>query len=137
MTDVCQRYILKYTLFYFSSFKKLKMALTSDQITNITRQTISEFKLDEENDSKNIEQILKMHGNQQFYILRYVSFCKNFLILSKVGKYTIEVPSLREHYFVDRLSDSCFIQVKNRGVEKVHLNSEYYNEIYLTIDVFR
>ena len=113
------------------------MALTSDQITNITRQTISEFKLDEENDSKNIEQILKMHGNQQFYILRYVSFCKNFLILSKVGKYTIEVPSLREHYFVDRLSDSCFIQVKNRRVEKVHLNSEYYNEIYLTIDVFR
>ena len=109
MTDVCQRYILKYTLFYFSSFKKLKMALTSDQITNITRQTISEFKLDEENDSKNIEQILKMHGNQQFYILRYVSFCKNFLILSKVGKYTIEVPSRREHYFVDRLSDSCFI----------------------------
>ena len=73
------------------------MALTSDQITNITRQTISEFKLDEENDSKNIEQILKMHGNQQFYILRYVSFCKNFLILSKVGKYTIEVPSRREH----------------------------------------
>ena len=137
MTDVCQRYILKYTLFYFSSFKKLKMALTSDQITNITRQTITEFKLDEENDSKNIEQILKMHGNQQFYILRYVSFCKNFLILSKVGKYTIEVPSHREHYFVDRLSDSCFIQVKNRRVEKVHLNSEYYNEIYLTIDVFR
>ena len=113
------------------------MALTSDEIINITRLTISEFNLDEENDSKNIEQILKMHGNQQFYILRYVSFCKNFLILSKVGKYTSEVPSRREHYFVDRLSDSCFIQVKNRRVEKVHLNSEYYNEIYLTIDVFR
>ena len=78
-----------------------------------------------------------MHGNDQFYILRYVSFCKNFLILSKVGKYTIEVPSRREDYFVNRLSDSCFIQVKNRRVEEVQLYSEYYNEIYLTIDVFR
>ena len=113
------------------------MALTSDKITNITRQTISEFKLDEKKDSKNIEQVLKMHGNDQFYILRYVSFCKNFLILSKVGKYTIEVPSRREDYFVNRLSDSCFIQVKNRRVEEVQLYSEYYNEIYLTIGVFR
>ena len=113
------------------------MALTSDQIINITRHTISEFNLSEENDSKNIEQILKMHGNNQFYILRYVSFCKNFLILSKVGKYTIEVPSRKEHYFVNRLNDSCFVQVKNRRVEEVQLRSEYYIEIYLTIDVFR
>ena len=113
------------------------MALTSDQITNITTQTISEFKLDEKNDSKNIEQILKLNGNNQFYILRYVSFCKNFLILSKVGKYTIEVPSRREHYFINRLTDSCFIQVKKRRVEQVQLHSEYMNEIYLTIDVFR
>ena len=112
------------------------MALTSDQITNITRQTISEFKLNEE-DSKYIEQVSKMHGNEQFYILKYVLFVKNFLILSKVGKYTIEVPSCKERYFVDRLSKSCFIQVKNRRVEKAELNSEYYNEIYLTIDVFR
>ena len=112
------------------------MALTSDQIINITRQTISEFNLSED-DSKNIEQILKMHGNNQFYILRYISFCKNFLISSKVGKYTIEVPSNKERYFLDRLSNSCFVQVKNRKVEKAELNSEYYNEIYLTIDVFR
>ena len=113
------------------------MALTSDEIINITRQTISEFKLNEEKDSKNIEQILKMHGNQQFYILRYVSFVKNFLILSKVGKYTIKVPSCKEQYFLDRLTDSCFIAVKNRRVEKTEVCSEYYNEIFLTIDVFR
>ena len=113
------------------------MVLTSDQITNITKQTISEFKLNEKEDSKYIEQVLKMHGNKQFYILRFISFVKNFLILSKAGKYTIEVPSRREHYFVNRLSNSYFIQVKNRRVEKVQLHSEYYNEIYLTIDVFR
>ena len=77
-----------------------------------------------------------MHGNQQFYILRYVLFVKNFLILSKVGKYMIEVPSHKERYFLDRLTDSCFIIVKNRRVEKIELCSEYYNEIYLTIYVF-
>ena len=113
------------------------MALTSDQITNITGQIIREFELNEENDSKNIQQILKMHGNNQFYLLRYVSFCKNLLILSKAAKYTIEVPSKKEEYFLNRLTDSCFIQVKNRRVEKAELRSEYYDEIFLTIDVFK
>ena len=112
------------------------MALTADEINNITRQTISEFELDESN-SKYIEQVLKMHGNQQFYILRFVSFVKNFLILSKVGKYTVKIPSCKERYFLDRLSNSCFVQVKNRRAEKAELNGEYYDEIYLTIDVFR
>ena len=113
------------------------MALTSDQITNITNQIITEFGLNEENDLKNIQQILKMHGNNQFYLLRYVSFCKNLLILSKAAKYTIEVPSKKEEYYLNRLADSCFIQIKNRRVEKAELRSEYYNEIFLTIDVFK
>ena len=113
------------------------MALTSDQITNITSQTIKEFELNEENDSKNIQQILKMHGNNQFYLLRYVSFCKNLLILSRATRYTIEVPSKKEEYYLNRLADSCFIQIKNRRVEKEELPSEYYNEIFLTIDVFK
>ena len=113
------------------------MALTSDEIINITSQTIKEFELNEENDSKNIQQILKMHGNNQFYLLRYVSFCKNLLILSRAKKYTIEVPSKKEEYYLNRLADSCFIQIKNRRVEKEELRSEYYNEIFLTIDVFK
>ena len=111
------------------------MALTSNEIINITRQTISEYNL-EEKDSENLKQVLKMHGNEPFYIWRYVSFMKNFLVLSKVGKYTIEVPSCKERYFLNRLTDSCFIQVKNRRVEKAELHSEYYNKIFLTIDVF-
>ena len=115
------------------------MALSGDEINNLTRQTINEFDLKEEEEKhyENIKKIFIMHGNQEFYVLRYISFVKNFLLLSKVGKYTIEVPSRREHYFVNRLSDSCFIQIKNRRVEKAQLHSEYYNEIYLTIDVFR
>ena len=113
------------------------MALTSDEITNITNQIITEFELNEENDTKNIQQILKMHGNNKFYLLRYVSFCKNLLILSKATKYTIEVPSKKEEYYLNRLTDSCFIQVKNRRVEKAELRSEYYDEVFLTIDVFK
>ena len=114
------------------------MALLSDEINNLTRQTINDFlKKEEEEKHENLKQILIMHGNQPFYVLRYVSFMKNFLVLSKVGKYTIEVPLRKEHYFVNRLSDSCFIQIKNRRVEKAELRSEYYNEIFLTIDVFR
>ena len=112
------------------------MALSADEIINLTRQTIMDYNLEEKH-SENIKRIFETHGNQPFYVLRYVSFIKNFLILSKVGKYTIEVPSRREHYFLKRLSDSCFIQIKNRRVEKAELISEYYNEIFLTIDVFR
>ena len=113
------------------------MALTSDQITNITNQIITEFELNKENDEKNIQQILKMHGNNQFYLLRYVSFCKNLLILSKAARYTIEIPSRKEQYFLNKLTDSCFIQIKNRRVEKAELRSEYYDEVFLTIDVFK
>ena len=115
------------------------MALTMDEIINLTRQTINDFDLEEEKEKhwENLKQIFSTHGNQPFYVLRYISFMKNFLILSKVGKYTIEVPSRKEHYFVNRLSDSCFIQVKNRRVEKTELRSKYYNQIFLTIDVFR
>ena len=91
----------------------------------------------EEKHAENLKTIFETHGNQLFYILRYISFIKNFLILSKVDKYTIEVPSRRERYLLNRLTDSCFIQVKNRRVEKAELRSEYYNEIFLTIDVFR
>ena len=112
------------------------MALSADEIINLTRHTLMDYNLEEKH-SENIKRIFKRHGNQPFYVLRYVSFIKNFLILSKVGKYTIEVPSRREHYFLKRLSDSCFIQIKNRRVEKAELISEYYNEIFLTIDVFR
>ena len=112
------------------------MALSANEIINLTGHTLMDYNLEEKH-SQNIERIFKTHDNQPFYVLRYVSFIKNFLILSKVGKYTIEVPSRREHYFLKRLSDSCFIQIKNRRVEKAELISEYYNEIFLTIDVFR
>ena len=47
--------------------------------------------------------LVKNHGNQPFYIFRYLSLVKNFLIISKNLKYTIEVPSKREYHFLEDL----------------------------------
>ena len=113
------------------------MALSSNEITNLTSYTLKEYNLDEAKHYENVEQIFKMHGNQPFCIFCYISFVKNFLILSKVGMFTIEVPSRKEHIFLKRLQDACFIKVNARRTDKAELNSEYYNEIYFTITVFR
>ena len=49
--------------------------------------------------------------------------------------YTIEVPSKKEHIFLKKLEQACFIEVKKR-TDKTVLNSEFADEIYFTIDVF-
>ena len=40
-----------------------------------------------------LQQLIKNHGDDPFHIFRYMSFVKNFLIVSKSGMLTIEVPS--------------------------------------------
>ena len=84
-----------------------------------------------------MKELIKNHGNEPFYIFRYMSFLKNFLILSKNGMFTIEVPSQREYYFLEDLKKKCYIQVKKRRVVEEPLNSEYLNEIYFPVNVFR
>ena len=84
-----------------------------------------------------MKELIKNHGNEPFYIFRYMSFLKNFLILSKNGMFTIEVPSRREYYFLEDLKKKCYIQVKKRRVVEEPLNSEYLNEIYFPVNVFR
>ena len=51
--------------------------------------------------------------------------------------YTIEVPSRKEHIFLDRLQKAYFIVVKKRRTDKVTLNSKFADEIYFTINVFK
>ena len=84
----------------------------------------------------NLKQIFKNHDNKPFYVFGYISFVKNFLLLSKSGMYTIEVPSRREHIFLDRLQKACYIQVKKRRVVKEPINSEFNDEIFFTIVFF-
>ena len=86
---------------------------------------------------EDLKELMKNHGNKPFYIFRYMSFVKNFLIISKNTMFTIEVPSRREYHFLEDLKKECFIQVKKRRVEKEPLNSEFLDEIYFTINVFK
>ena len=48
-----------------------------------------------------LKEVRKNHGRDPFHIFRYMSFVKNFLIVSKSGMFTIEVPSQREYHFLE------------------------------------
>ena len=113
------------------------MALSNNEILNLTDYYLNEYNLDKEKHFQNLKEIFKNHGNQPFYVFCYISFVKNFLVLSKSGLYCIEVPSRKEHVFLERLQKACFIQVKRRRTVKEPLDSEFTNEIYFTINVFR
>ena len=49
-----------------------------------------------------LKEVIKNHGGNPFHIFRYMSFLKNFLIVSKNGLFTIEVPSRREYHFISK-----------------------------------
>ena len=61
--------------------------------------------LDRKND---LIKLIENYGNQPFYIFRYLSVVKNFLIVGKNLKYAIEVPSRREHHFFKDLKKKMF-----------------------------
>ena len=65
-----------------------------------------------------LKELIKNHGNEPFYISRYMSFVKNFLIVSKNTVFTIEVPSRREYHFLEDLKKKCYIQVKKKKSRK-------------------
>ena len=112
------------------------MVLSKNEVLNLTSYYVKEYDLDESKHFNNIKEIFNLHGNKPFYIFRYISFVKNFLILSKAGMFTIEVPSKKEHIFLKKLEEACFIKVKKRRTDKTVLNSEFDNEIYFTINIF-
>ena len=84
----------------------------------------------------NINELIKSHGDNPFHLFKYMSFVKN-LIVSKSGMFTIEVPSWRESLFLENLKKKCYIQVKKRRTEKEPLDSEFLDEIYISINVFK
>ena len=65
-----------------------------------------------------LKELIKNHGDDPFHIFRYMSFVKNFLIVSKSGMFTIEVPSRREYHFLEVLRKKCYIQVKKKKNRK-------------------
>ena len=48
-----------------------------------------------------LKEVIKNHGCDPFHIFRYMSFVKKFLIVSKSGMFTIEVPSRRKYHFLE------------------------------------
>ena len=70
--------------------------------------------LDRKND---LMKLIENHSNQPFYIFRYLSLVKNFLIVSKTLKYTIEVLSRRQYHSLEDLKKKMFYtsdQMENR-----------------------
>ena len=112
------------------------MALSNNEILNLTDLYIVQYELEKEKHFDNLKQIFINHGNKPFYVFCYILFVKNFLLLLKSGMYTIEVPSRQEHMFLDKLQKACYIQVKKRRVVKEPINSEYNDEVFFTTNVF-
>ena len=48
-----------------------------------------------------LKELIKNHGNKPFYIFRYILLVKNYLICSKNGGYTAEIPSRSEHHLLE------------------------------------
>ena len=104
-------------------------------INNVASHYAHEYGLTDRLDE--LKELIKNHGGDPFHIFRYMSFVKNFLIVSKSGMFTIEVPSQREYHFLEDLKKKCYIQVKKRRTEKEPIDSEFLDEIYITINVFK
>ena len=104
-------------------------------IHNIANHYAREYDvLDHKND---LMKLIETQSNQPFYIFRYLSLVKNFLIVSKNLKYTIEVPSRREYHFLEDLKKKSFIQVIKPRTVKELLESKFLDEIYFTVNVYK
>ena len=104
-------------------------------INNVASHYAHEYGLTDHLDK--LKEVIKNHGGDPFHIFRYMSFVKNFLIVSKNGMFTIEVSSPSEYQFLEDLKKKCYIQVKKIRVVEEPLNSAYLNKIYFTVTVFR
>ena len=104
--------------------KEFKLKMASNIINNIADKNIN---------------MTQWNGNQPFYIFWLLCRKKNFMILNEPnkGRYTIEVPSRKEHHFLEHLKKSCFLKVVKRRITKELLNSEFLNEIHFTIVVYK
>ena len=106
--------------------------LTANEIINIASDYRWKYHLNEE-DENGLKKLLIEKGRKPFYIFRYLSEVKNFMILSKQLKFTIEIPSEEERTYLEDLNKNCFIKIIKRRKQE---NVLYNNEIYLTIDVY-
>ena len=67
----------------------------------------------------------------------YGKFCqiKNFMVLCENKKFTVEIPSKKEHIFLRDLSKKCFVKVIKRIKLTAPQWGEYDNETMFTVIV--
>ena len=106
--------------------------LNAYEIINIASDYRWKYHLKEEEEDE-IKKILIEKGHKKFYIFRYISKVKNFLILSNNLKFTIEVPTVEERDFLEDLNKACYIKIIKREAKE---NALYDNEIYATVNVY-
>ena len=106
--------------------------LNANQIINIASDYRWKYHLKEEEEDE-IKKILIEKGYKKFYIFRYISKVKNFLILSNNLKFTIEVPTVEERDFLEDLNKACYIKIIKRRTKENALSD---NEIYATVNVY-
>ena len=106
--------------------------LNANEIINIASEYRLFYNLKKEEEDE-IKKILIEKGHKKFYIFRYIAFVKNFLLVSKNLKFTIEIPAIRERLFLEELNKGCYVKVLKR---KTINNALYSNEILTTVDVY-
>ena len=79
-------------------------------INNVASHYAHEYGLTDRLDE--LKEVIKNHGGDPFRIFRYMSFVKNFLIVSKNGMFIIEVPSRREYHFLEDLKKNVISKLK-------------------------
>lgn len=107
-------------------------SLNANQIINIASDYRLKYHLTK-NEQDEIKKILIEKGYKHFYIFKYISKVKNFLILSKNLKFTIEIPMEEERTFLEELNKACYIKITKRKTKE---NILYNNEVYATVDVY-
>ena len=106
--------------------------LNANEIINISSDYQTRFNLKKEEEEE-IKKILIEKGYKKFYIFRYISKVKNFLIMGNEKKFTAEIPMDAERQFLEDLNKACFIQVVKRKKKE---NFLYKNEIFVTVNVY-
>ena len=106
--------------------------LNANEIINISTNYQANYNLREE-EKNEIQKIVIRKGYKKFYIFRYIAIVKNFLILSKKLKFTIEIPINRERLYLEELNKACYIKIIKRKTKE---NTFCSNEVYATIDVY-
>ena len=107
------------------------LLLNANKIINITSDYRRRYHLNEK-DEDEIKKILIEKGYKKFYIFRYIAIVKNFLIISKKLKFTIEIPMEKERLYLEELNKACLIKIVKRETKE----NTFSNEVYATVDVY-